>query len=87
MKMLTAVVPYHWGNEEVDVIIKFKECLSTGYDVIAVYWSRAHGTVRGCAPDGIWHAVGEHLRQGGELKDAMDAAVLEERQLDMFEAV
>jgi len=79
--MLTAVVAYHWKHTDVDVVIKFKPALTGGWDVIEVYVIHPLMGSHDVAPREIWAAVGEHLREGGEIKDAMDLAHSEQMQI------
>lgn len=72
--MLTAVVAYHYKNTDIDVVIKFKPSLTGGYDVIEVWTIHPLMGSHDVAPRAIWHAVGEHLRDGGEIKNAMALA-------------
>lgn len=79
--MLTAVVAYHWRNTDVDVVIKFKPALTGGWDVIEVFMIHPLMGSHDVAPREIWHAVGEHLAQGGEIKCVMDHAHSEQMQI------
>lgn len=80
-EMCTAVVAYHWRNTDVDVVVKFKASLTGGYDVIEVWMIHPLMGSHDVAPREIWHAVGEHLREGGEIKSAMDRAHSEQMQI------
>lgn len=72
--MLTTVVAYHWRATDIDVVVKFKPALTGGYDVIELWTIHPMLGSWDPAPREIWHAVGEHLKAGGEIKQAMDKA-------------
>lgn len=72
--MLTTVVAYHWKSTDIDLVIKFKSALGGGYDVIELWVIHPMLGSWDPAPRDIWHAVGEHLKAGGEIKQAMDLA-------------
>lgn len=80
-QMLTTVVAYHWKHTDIDLVIKFKPSLTGGYDVIEVYMIHPLLGSWDPAPRAIWTAVGEHLRDGGEIKDAMALAHSEQLQI------
>lgn len=72
--MLTTVVAYHWKATDIDLVIKFKAALGGGYDVIELWMIHPLLGSWDPAPRDIWHAVGEHLKGGGEIMQAMDRA-------------
>lgn len=80
-QMMTTVVAYHWKDTDMDLVIKFKGSLSGGYDVIEIYMIHPLLGSWDPAPREIWHAVGEHLREGGVIKNAMDMAKGEQMQI------
>lgn len=79
--MLTAVVAYHWQSTDIDLVIKFKPSLTGGYDVIELYMIHPLLGSWDPAPRAIWAAVGEHLREGGEIKNTMALAHSEQMQI------
>lgn len=80
-QMLTTVVAYHWRHTDIDLVIKSKPSLGGGYDVIEVYMIHPLLGSWDPAPRAIWAAVGDHLRDGGEIKNAMDITRDEQLQI------